>query len=325
MRRIALLGLGSMGGAMAANWLKKGFPLTIWNRTRAKTEGYSARGARVAYTPREAAQDADVVVAMVADDAASREVWLGADGALSNMRPGAISIESSTVTPRWARELGDAARRRGCRFLDVPVGSGLPAAEAGEAILLVGGDTSDLEEARPALEAIAKRIHHLGPVGAGATWKLIANAMIAVQVASLGEAFACARKAGFGADQIAALIKGASTASPIVQRKLDRMLANRFDDADFALYLLAKDARYGAELARDLGAPHALIAATAQVFSYAEKSGLGAKDSAAVALSAVSDAGLAKVAADAQVRSDSRITRASQLKAVLSPEKQKLA
>jgi 3-hydroxyisobutyrate dehydrogenase len=93
MRRIALLGLGAEGGAMATNWLKKGFPLTIWNRTRAKSEGYSARGTRVAYAPREAAQHADVVAAMVADDAASREVWLGADGALSNMRPGAISIE----------------------------------------------------------------------------------------------------------------------------------------------------------------------------------------------------------------------------------------
>ena len=117
---------------MGANWLKKGFPLTIWNRTRAKAEGFSAQGARVAHTPREAAQDADVVVAMVPDDAASREVWLGAEGALSNMRPSAVCIESSTVTPRWARELADAARRRGCRFLDAPVGSGRPAAEAGE-------------------------------------------------------------------------------------------------------------------------------------------------------------------------------------------------
>jgi 3-hydroxyisobutyrate dehydrogenase len=321
MQRIALLGLGAMGGGMAANWLKKSFPLTIWNRTRAKALGYSARGARVAYTPREAAQDADVVVAMVADDAASREVWLGADGALSNMRPGAISIESGTVTPRWARELGDAARRRGCRFLDAPVGSGLPAVEAGEAIFLVGGDASDLAQAQPALEAIAKRIHHLGPVGAGATWKLIANAMIAAQVASLGEAFACARQAGFSADQIATLIKGASTASPIVQRKLDRMLASRFDDADFALYLLAKDARYGAELARDLGAPHAVIAATAQAFSHAEKSGLGAKDCAAVALSPVSDAGLANVPVDARTRKPMQgITRASQLKAVLDAQ-----
>jgi 3-hydroxyisobutyrate dehydrogenase-like beta-hydroxyacid dehydrogenase len=284
MQRIALLGLGAMGGAMAANWLKKGFPLTIWNRTREKAEGYLARGARVANTPREATQDADVAVAMVSDDAASREVWLGAEGALSNIRAGTICIESSTVTPRWARELSGAARRRGCRFLDVPVGSGRPVAEAGEAILFVGGDAADLAEAQPALDAIAKHIHHLGPIGAGATWKLIANSTIAAQVASLGEAIACARQAGFTADQIATLIKGSSTASPIVQRKLGRMLDGHYDDADFALYLLAKDARYGLSFARELGAPRAVMEAAAEAFSRAEKSGLGAKDCAAIAL-----------------------------------------
>ena len=313
MQRIALLGLGAMGGAMAANWLRKGFPLTIWNRTRARAEPYSAQGARIARTPAEAAQEAEVVAAMVADDDASREVWLGPDGALSNIGPGALCIESSTLTPRWARELADAARRRGCRFLDAPVGSGLPAAETGEAILLVGGDGADLAEARPALEAFATRIHHLGPVGAGATWKLIANSMIAAQVASLAEALASARRAGFNADQIATLIKGASTASPIVQRKLERMLAARYEDPDFALYLLAKDARYGAALAAELGAPHAVIDAVAQAFSRAEESGLGAKDCAAVALAALSKG----AAADPQAHAKPGIRRASQLKMVL--------
>jgi 3-hydroxyisobutyrate dehydrogenase-like beta-hydroxyacid dehydrogenase len=106
--------------------------------------------------------------------------------------------------------------------------------------------------------------------------------MIAAQVASLGEAIACARQAGFAAEQISTLILGSSTASPIVQRKLD--LASRYDDADFGLYLLAKDARYGTSLARDLGAPHAVVEAAAEAFSRAERSGLGAKDCAAVAL-----------------------------------------
>jgi 3-hydroxyisobutyrate dehydrogenase len=236
------------------------------------------------------------------------------------MRPGAISIESSTITPRWARELADAARRRGCRFLDAPVGSGLPLAQAGEATLFIGGEASDLTQARPVLDAIAKHIHHLGPVGAGATWKLIANAMIAAQVAALGEAFACARQAGFTSEQIAMLIKGSSSASPIVQRKIDRMVADRYDDPDFALYLIAKDARYGVALVRELGAPHAVIEAVARAFSRAEEFGLATKDCAAVALRGLSDTGHNSVSnskMDPLARVDARIKRASQLNAVL--------
>jgi 3-hydroxyisobutyrate dehydrogenase len=321
MQRIALLGLGAMGGGMARNWLRKGFPLILWNRTRDRAIGYSGHGARLAYTPSEAAHDADVIVAMVPDDAASRGVWLGEDGALATVRPGAICIESSTVTPRWARELGAAARRRGCRFLDAPIGSSRPAAEAGEVILFVGGEASDLAAAQPALDAIAKRIHHLGPVGAGATWKLINNALIAAQVASLAEALACAKQAGFSADQIVTLIKGSSSASPIVQGKIERMLDGRFDDPEFALYLIAKDARYSVALARELGAPCAVLEAAAHAFSRAEQAGLGTKDCAAVGLFEIAatagDAGVSSAAPNAGARAAATITRASQLKTVL--------
>ena len=152
------------------------------------------------------------------------------------------------------------------------------------------------------------------------TWKLIANALIAAQVASLGEAFACASQAGFAADQIATLIRGSSSASPIVQRKLDRMLSGRYDDADFALYLLAKDARYGASLARDLGAPRAVVEAAADTFYRAEKSGLGAKDCAAVALCGLfetgGNAGISDAPMDSRASVGAGITRASQLKLV---------
>jgi 3-hydroxyisobutyrate dehydrogenase len=115
MQRIALLGVGTMGAGMAANWLEKGFPLTIWNRTPARAAPFVAQGARMASTPRETAEGADVIVAMVADDDASRDVWLGPAGALESAKPGAIVIESSTLTPDWVRELAGKAQERGCR------------------------------------------------------------------------------------------------------------------------------------------------------------------------------------------------------------------
>ena len=284
MQRIALLGVGTMGAGMAASWLKNGFPLTIWNRTPARAAPFAAQGATIAATPREAAEGADIIVAMVADDDASRDVWLGASGALESAKPGAILIESSTLTPDWVRELGAKAQERGCRFLDAPVGGSRTAAAAGQLVLFVGGDAETLEAARPALEAVAQRVNHVGSTGAGATWKLINNMLIATQAAGLAEALAFARKSGFAPDQISALIGSSAAASPIVQLKLPRMIEGEFDETDFALYLMHKDTRYAVALAEKLGAPHDVIAAAETAFARAEAKGLGAKDFAAVAM-----------------------------------------
>ena len=283
MQRIALLGLGAMGAGMASNWLKKGFPLTVWNRNPDKAEPFKSLGATIAATPREAALDADVIVAMVADDDASRAVWLGPAGALAGAKSGTICIESSTLTPAWAREWGRRADEGGRLFLDAPVGASRPAAEAGQLVFFVGGDAETLEAARPALDAVGSRIAHLGPIGAGATWKLINNMLIAVQVATLGEALSWARASGFDASQISTLVRAGSAASPIVQGKLDRMIEGRFEEADFALYLMLKDARYGLALAKELGAPMGMIAAAEQAYARADTAGLGAKDFSAVA------------------------------------------
>ena len=197
MQRVAILGLGIMGGGMAANWLAKGFEVSVWNRTRAKAEPLAAKGAKVAATPRDAAQGADFIFAMVSDDDASRSVWLGPDGALAGAKSGAIGVESSTLTPDWIRELARQAQAKGVGFLDAPVGGSRPAAGAGELRFFVGGDPQTYEAARPALAAVGSKMDLLGPVGAGATWKLINNQLAAGQVAALAEALEVAKKAGF--------------------------------------------------------------------------------------------------------------------------------
>jgi 3-hydroxyisobutyrate dehydrogenase len=220
---------------------------------------------------------------MVADDTASRSVWLGPDGALAGAKAGAIAIESSTLTPIWVRELANHAREKGLGFLDAPVGASRQAAGSGALIFFVGGDAATVETARPALEALGSRINALGPVGAGATWKLINNQLIATQIASLAEAINLARKAGFTPEQIESMILNGSAASPIVQIKLPRMLEHNYDDADFALYLMAKDAGYAVGLAQAVGAGAVMTAAAASAFADAEAKGLGAKDFSAVA------------------------------------------
>jgi 3-hydroxyisobutyrate dehydrogenase len=283
MQRVAILGLGIMGAGMAANWLAKGFELSVWNRTRAKAEPLAGKGAKVAATPREAATSADFIFAMVADDAASRSVWLGADGALAGAKSGAIGVESSTLTPDWVRELGRHAHAKGCGFLDAPVGGSRPAAESGELRFFVGGEPATYEAARPALAAVGSKMDLLGPLGAGATWKLINNQLAAGQIAALAEALEVAKKAGFKNEQISELILGGAPASPIVKAKLPRMLERDFEPPDFALNLMLKDARYAAALAQSLGAPADMISGAVKAFARADAKGLGAKDSAAVA------------------------------------------
>jgi 3-hydroxyisobutyrate dehydrogenase len=282
MQRVAILGLGIMGGDMAANWLAKGFELAVWNRTAAKAQALADKGAKVAATPREAAQGADFIFAMVADDDASRSVWLGANGALAGAKSGAIGVESSTLTPDWIRELADQAQARGVGFLDAPVGGSRPAAANGELRFFVGGDPQTYEAARPALAAVGNKMDLLGPVGAGATWKLINNQLAAGQIAALAEALAVAKKAGFKDEQISELILGGAPASPIVKLKLPRMLAQDFEPTDFALNLMLKDARYATALAQSLGLPAGMIEGAANAFARADAKGLGDKDIAAV-------------------------------------------
>ena len=283
MQHIALLGLGTMGAGMAANWLTKGFALSVWNRTPARAQTLISKGARAAATPREAAAGADFIFAMVADDAASRGVWLGPDGALAGAKAGAIVVESSTLTPDWVRELARRASAKGCGFLDAPVGGSRQAAAAGELRLFVGGDEATFEAARPALAAVGSKMDRLGPVGAGATWKLINNQLIAAQTAALAEALDVASRAGFKPEQVSDLILTGAAASPMVKLKLPRMLAGDFDQTDFALYLMLKDARYATALAQSLGAPADMISSAVKAFARAEAKGLGAKDIAAVA------------------------------------------
>jgi len=165
--KVALLGLGTMGSGMAQNLLKADFPLTVYNRTRAKAEALEAAGAVVAQSPAAAAHGATVVLAMLADDNASRVAWLGADGALAAMQPGSIAVECSTLSPDWVAELNGAAGDRGLHMVEAPVTGSRMQAEGGQLNFLVGADEEALALVEPVLRSMSKEILHLGPVGSG--------------------------------------------------------------------------------------------------------------------------------------------------------------
>ena len=257
MANVAFIGLGRMGHGMAGRYLDAGFSVAVWNRGKAKAEDLIARGARWASSPADAAEDADAVVTMVADDEASRAVWLGQDGAATTMKPGALAIECSTVSHQHALASARELRGRGLIYIDCPV-TGLPrAAAAGNLTLLVGADAADLDRAKPYLAPIGDVIRHFGAVGTGTVFKLINNLMGAVQIASLAEGIAMAEQAGLDMNLVAEALATGAVASPQVIRHAKRMVARDFAGASFTTALRHKDALYAVKLAESLltGAP----------------------------------------------------------------------
>ena len=168
------------------------------------------------------------------------------------------------------------------RSSNSPVGGSKAAAAAGQLVLFVGGEVATLDRVRPALEAISKEINHLGGTGAGTTWKLINNMVVAIQIAASAEALALAEKAGFDRARIADLIAGGGLGSPLVKMKMPRMSGLDFDHPDFALRHMVKDLRYAADLAASLGVTPDLAGAAAGYYARAEAEGHGDEDFAAV-------------------------------------------
>ena len=283
MTKVALLGQGLMGSGIAQNLLKAGFPLTIYNRTKAKVAPQLEKGAQWAETPAAAAAAAEVVISVVGDDTASRAIWLGEAGALGGLRPGAIAVECSTVSLDWARELHALATGRGFRFMDAPLFGSKLVAQAGTLTLAVGAEAVTLEEARPVLAAFASTIIHLGAPGAGITYKLVNNMIAGAQLAALGEGLALAERAGLNMETVLQAITTGGVASPMVKGKAQAMIARQHTDTHFALRWMHKDMTYALRAADQAGVAMPTIAVARELFRLAMQAGLGEQDCGAVA------------------------------------------
>jgi 3-hydroxyisobutyrate dehydrogenase len=270
-----------MGSGMAANLLKAGFPLTVYNRTAAKAQPLVDAGARLASTPADVVQGASVVLSMLADDAASRNVWLGTDGALAAADKSAILIESSTVSPTWIAELAAAAAQRGVQFLDAPVTGSRMQAEAGQLSFLVGGSEATLAAVTPVLQAMSKEILHLGPVGSGAKLKLINNFLCGVQIASLAQGITWIERNGLDREKALAFLKTGAPGSPVFAALSTRMAAQNYT-VNFHLKLMAKDLQYAQNEAARCDLDLTTAQAARKLFDDAVAKGFGEEDMASV-------------------------------------------
>jgi 2-hydroxy-3-oxopropionate reductase len=283
---VGFIGLGLMGGPMAKNLAKAGFPLVVWNRTREKAEELvresTGLDVKAGANPRETAGKADILLTIVSDPPALEEVLWGPNGAIEGLRRGATYVDSSTVSPDLVRRIGTACVQRGVGFLDAPVTGGTWGAEKGELVFMVGGEEEVLERAKPVLETLGKRIFLLGPTGAGQTVKLAMNLILALQVDALAEALALVNTEGVAGERLIEVLQSSMARAGVLDVKAPFMLKNEFPPS-FPLRLMHKDMRLALELAKRHGLNLPAAAASYSTYDAVKKSSTDDPDYAAVA------------------------------------------
>jgi 3-hydroxyisobutyrate dehydrogenase-like beta-hydroxyacid dehydrogenase len=267
--RVAFVGLGIMGGPMAANLAKAGFELSVYTRTREKAEAFaSEHGARA-------------VITMVPDAPEVEEVLLGDDGAAHGLDEGALAIDMSTIAPTAARAIGERLQDDGVAFLEAPVSGSRPKAEDGTLTIMVGGERDDFESARPLFDAMGERIVHVGPRGHAQLAKLLTNTMGAVHAVALAESVVAAEAAGLDPDAFLEVAAGSAGNSTVLGLKGRPMFDRDFTPL-FKLEHMLKDVRHCLAEARALGVELRLGSMVEPLFAEIADAGHGDEDFAAV-------------------------------------------
>ncbi len=242
MANVAFIGLGVMGYPMARHLAKKGgHNLTVYNRTSEKGDKWVAEhGGRRADTPRQASAGCDFVFSCVGNDDDLRSVALGDDGVVAGMKAGAVYIDNTTASATVAEELAAACKERGVGFLDAPVSGGQAGAENGALTVMVGGDPATFEKAKPVIEAYAKMVGLMGPVGAGQLTKMVNQICIAGLVQGLSEGIHFGKKAGLDIDKVIDVISKGAAGSWQMENRFKTMNAGKYDFG-FAVDWMRKD------------------------------------------------------------------------------------
>jgi 3-hydroxyisobutyrate dehydrogenase-like beta-hydroxyacid dehydrogenase len=285
VERVAVIGLGRMGAAMAGTLSRAGFDLVVWNRSHEAAERVAGDvGADVADSPAAAASAADVVVSSLADDAALLAVHLDGEGTVAGLAPGSVVVETSTVDPVTIQRLAPEFESRGAYLLDSPVSGSVALVDQGALTSMVGGDAHALEKARPVIDALSKAVFHMGTTGSGATMKLAVNALVHAINVALSESLVLAEAGGVERSLAYEVFAASAASSPFIQYK--RPAFERPDETPvaFSLDLVAKDLRLILGLADRLGVPMAQGAVNAAAAQAAIEAGLGGKDMSALAV-----------------------------------------
>jgi 3-hydroxyisobutyrate dehydrogenase len=271
VEQIGVVGLGTMGGAMAANLVRAGFPVAVWNRTAGRTGALDELSVTVAASPAALAAAVDVVLVCVSDTPDVEAVLFGADGVAAGAASGALVIDCSTIDPAASRGFAARLAAQGIGFVDAPVTGGSEGARNATLAILVGGEPADVERARPILAAIGRTITHFGPVGAGQAAKAVNQVILAGTYLGVAEGLVLAMKSGLDPEQVVAALSTGAAQSWVLANRSGRMLANDYP-LGFRVALHLKDLGIALAMARETGAalPVAALARTIRSLSALE-------------------------------------------------------
>ena len=276
--KIGWIGLGNMGTPMATNLLKAGFNITVFNRTQSKTKSIVDAGAAVVSAPAHLFETCDVVISMVSNDEAVKQLYLGENGLLSSVTAkNKIAIDMSTISPDTSRLIAASCKEKGVDFLDAPVSGSVKPAQDGTLIIMVGGESAVYEKAKPIFDILGKLSIHLGENGMGSAAKLAINFFLGLNIQGIAETVLFAKEKGISAENMLTIINEGACGSGISHLKSSNILNNNFTAA-FALKHLAKDLR----LAKEAGLHTPLLNPLFTTYQNAEQEGLGNEDVMAV-------------------------------------------
>lgn len=279
-RAVAFVGLGGMGSGMAHALLEAGFPLTVHNRTASRAEPLTAAGAVAAATAGDAVDGADVVVVSLADEAAVEEVVFGA--LAGRLRPGALLLDTSTVSPGYSRDAAGRLAGLGVRRVEACVVGNPLMARAGKLRVFTAGDPADAEAAGDVLAALGREVRHLGATGNACVLKLAFNVLLGVQVAALAEAVTMAEGAGLPREELLDALTGSGFSAPTLDFRAGFMRSREYAPAAFRTALMAKDLRLALDVGASGGAPMPVTTRAADRYRWAAEAGRADQDAAAI-------------------------------------------
>jgi 2-hydroxy-3-oxopropionate reductase len=278
---VGFIGLGIMGRPMALNLLKAGYPLVVHNRTRTREQDLVTEGARAADSPREVAEQAEIVITMLPDSPDVELVYLGEDGVIAGARDGELLIDMSSVAPATAQAVSAAARDIGADALDAPVSGGDVGARDGTLSIMVGGPEEAFERARPIFDVLGKTIVRLGEAGAGQTAKACNQMLVAITIEAVSEALVLASKAGVDPERLIEVLSGGLAGNRVMEVRRRNFLEHDFTPG-FKLELHHKDLGIALRTARDLGVYVPTTAIVDQMLAALQSAGDGGLDHSAL-------------------------------------------
>lgn len=274
MGAVGFVGIGIMGGGMAANLVKAGFDVVVWNRTRSKAE--AVEGAAVADSPAEVASRCDVILICVSDSPDVIEVVEGAGGLLEGMRAGSLVVDHSTISPSVTRQLAEKVVSAGGAWVDAPVSGGSEGAANGTLSIMVGGEHNDVARAMPYFEAMGKTITHVGPVGSGQLVKLVNQMLVVINQLAVSESLLFAEAAGLDLDATLQAVTGGAAGSWMLANRGPQMVARDWRPG-FTIDLQQKDLRLVLEAADELGVPALGTSLAFNLYRTLQAQGLGSE------------------------------------------------